>query len=1069
MKLAQFAVKRPVTILMFTLATLLFGLVALGRLPVTLLPDLSYPNITVRTSYLGAAPGEVEQLINRPIEESLGTVRGVRNITSYARANQSDIVLEFAWGTDMNMAAVEVREKLDMVPIPLDIEKPMLLRFNPNMEPMMRLAMSGDSNLQSLRRYADEELKRRFESLEGVAAVRTGGGLEDEIQILIQEKETAQLDISPDLIVRRLKEENLNQSGGRVQSGRMEFLVRTMNQFQSLEQMQDIYITTRNQKPIRLKDIAEVKLGAKDRTSISRINGQEAIEINLYREGDANTVQVADTVLKHLKTIQEALPAGYEIELLSDQSDFIRQAIASVQGNAVSGGLLAMLIILLFLRQIKPTLIISISIPISVIATFFLMYSAGLSLNIMSLGGVALAIGLLVDNAIVVLENISRRQDLGQDTQQAAIEGTQEVSSAVTASTLTTLAVFVPLIFVSGIAGQLFIDQALTVVFALIASLIVALTLIPMLASKSTQVAKTPRLTLQRPTTKKGWRKFLTPLSYLKYGLFTGLPKLSLRIFFVSVRFMTTLAKYISRPIFYVFQKAIVTAERSHARTLMYIMQKPKVFLLVFIGITGSAFLTTPYLKTQLLPTMEQKEFYVDIEMPRGTKIERTDEILKTLADFLQDDPRIERSYSVAGIGSLMQISASQGGDYWGRLNIVTYETLSSAERQSVINKVRQKVAQIPDLSGRIDYPSIMSIDLPFYIEIQGHDLDRVKQTALALLNILDNEPNFIDIQAGIAQGQPELSIYFNHDRLVHAGLNASEAAQTIATKIGGQIASKYNLEDRQIDMRVRLPDSYRYDLESVGDLIINPGAKHELPLAAVADIKMQTGPGEITRINQQRVAIISMGLADGNLQEATAYLEKAFDELAIPPGVKIRLGGQSEQLDASYQSLMFALILAVFLVYLVMASQFESFGHPLLIMFSVPLAAAGSILGLVLTNTPLSVVVFIGLIMLSGIVVNNAIVLIDRINQLREIGTEKTTAILEASSQRLRPILMTTLTTVLGLLPLSLGIGEGAELTSPMAITVMSGLSFATLLTLFFIPLVYQLFDRKKFEHGTP
>lgn len=1065
MNLPAFSVRRPVTVVMFTLAIVLFGFVALGRLPVTLLPDLSYPTLTVRTAYPGAAPAEVEQLINRPVEESLGTVRGVRNITSYARANQSDIVLEFAWGTNMDMAAIEVREKLDMVPIPLDIEKPVLLRFNPNMEPMMRFALSGDENLQRMRRYADEELKRSFESIEGVAAVRTGGGLEDEVQILLDEATTTQLNISPELVVQRLRAENINQSGGRVQSGRLEFLVRTLNQFQTLDEMRNIYITSIDGHPVQLKDIAEVRMGHKDRTSISRVNGHEGIEVNLYREGDANTVAVADTVRRSLQRIEKTLPAGYSLELLSDQSLFIRNAIESVKGNAISGGLLAIAVILLFLRQVKPTLVISIAIPISIVSTLFLMYTANLSLNIMSLGGIALAVGLLVDNAIVVLENISRRQDLGESAQQAAVEGTREVGGAVTASTLTTLAVFVPLIFVTGLAGQLFIDQALTVTFALIASLIVALTLVPMLASRGGHTQSSALLPLNPPQAAAGWRKIAWPLQYLRFIFLVALPRFIIRGGRFIFRSITFVIGVVFRPLLNGFNHFINGLGQRHIASLKHMQQYPGRYFMLFVLLTASTFWLAPNLKMQLIPTMEQQEFYVDIEMPRGTPIQGTDAMLARIAELFSDDPRVARSYSVAGIGSLMQISASQGGDYWGRINIVSHSHLSQAERFALIDDVRQNMARLPDVASRIEYPALINIEMPLLIEVQGHDLQRVRTTVQALLRALEQEPNLVDIRAGIATGQPELTIQFDHARLAFSGLTTFDVAQIVATKIGGQVASKYNLEDRQVDIRVRLPDERRQDPQSLANLIINPGAEHELPLSAVAQISMQTGPGEITRMNQQRVALVSVNAANGNIRQATESLNQIISNLKMPADISMHISGQSEMLEDSYRSLTFALILAVFLVYLVMASQFESFGHPLLIMFSVPLAAAGSVLGLYLTQTPLSVVVFIGLIMLSGIVVNNAIVLIDRINQLRTDGMEKLLAIREASSQRLRPILMTTLTTVLGLIPLALGLGDGAELSSPMAITVMSGLLFATLLTLLFIPLVYQLFDRKHFE----
>ncbi|WP_113905695.1 efflux RND transporter permease subunit [Aliidiomarina celeris] len=1079
MSMASVAVRRPVTVIMFTLAVALFGLVALGRLPLTLLPDLSYPTLTVRTAYPGAAPAEVEQLINRPIEESLGTVRGIRAMTSYARAGQSDIVMEFAWGTSMDMAAIEVREKLDMVPIPLDIEKPLLLRFDPNMEPIVRLGLSASqnsatqnsvANLQQLRRFADEELKRNMESIEGVAAVRTGGGLEDEVQILINESITSQLNISPQLVSQRLHEENVNYAGGRVRSGRMEFLVRTVNQFRSLNDMRQIYITSVNGTPIQLQDIAEVRLGNKDRTSISRVNGQESIELNLYREGGANTVTVADAIRARLPELQSELPSGYELVILTDQSHFIRNAIASVKENAVYGGLLAMLVILLFLRQLKPTLIISVAIPVSVVATFFLMYSANLTLNIMSLGGIALAVGLLVDNAIVVLENISRRKADGDSSTEAAVAGTEEVSSAVTASTLTTLAVFIPLIFVSGLAGQLFIDQALTVTFALIASLVVALTLIPMLAArgKNQEPSETTALVetgLATPARPHGWRVVFWPLAWLRYAVFIGLPRVVLKLLRGACSLLVRLTVFLTRPLLNGFDKSLHALSNGQQRALGSIQRTPVPFFMLFVVITSASFLLLPHLKTQLIPPMEQREFFIDIEMPRGTPIQATDATLTQMAQQLSDLEGIATTYSVAGIGSLMQVSAKQGGDYWGRLNVVTEAQLTSEQHNALIDTVRNRIQRIPNVQTQIGFPALIDTNMALTVEVQGHDLERLRQTAARLTELLEQQPNVQDVRAGIAQGQPELSIQFDHARLAFAGMSAPEVAEVIGHKIGGAVATKYSLDDRQIDIRVRLPDSVRNNPEALRQLIINPGAEVELPLSAVADIELITGPGEISRVNQQRVAILEFAVVDGNIRNAQTELESLLANFSTPPGIELRVGGQGEVLEASYRSLLFALALAVFLVYLVMASQFESFGHPFLIMFSVPLAASGSVLGLWITQTPLSVVVFIGLIMLAGIVVNNAIVLVDRINQLRQEGVDKLGAIRQASAQRLRPILMTTLTTVLGLIPLALGLGEGAELTSAMAITVISGLLFATLLTLLFIPVVYQLFDMKSFS----
>ncbi|TRW49515.1 efflux RND transporter permease subunit [Aliidiomarina halalkaliphila] len=1070
--IAALAVRRPVTIVMVTLAILLFGMVSLGRLPVNLLPDLSYPTLTVRTAYIGAAPTEIEQLINRPIEESLGTVRGVRTITSYARAGQSDIVLEFAWGTNMDMAGLEVREKLDTVWLPVDIEKPVILRFNPNMEPIMRFALNREealspSELQNMRRYADEELKRQLESIPGIAAVRVGGGLEDEIQVLVDEHRASQLNIDVQTIVQRLRAENVNQASGRIETTTLEFLVRTVNQFQSLEDIGAIYIATRNNTPIQLQDIAEIRHGYRDRTSMSRVNGRESIELNLYREGDANTVQVADEVRRRLPAIERQLPRDFQLQLLNDQSGFIRNAIQAVKQNALIGGALAMLVILLFLRHIRPTLIISVAIPVSIVATFLFMFMGNLSLNMMSLGGIALAVGLLVDNAIVVLENISRRREQGDSIPDAAIQGTKEVTGAVTAATLTTLAVFVPLIFVSGMAGQLFTDQAITVSVALVASLLVALTLIPMLASRQFQTAPANAIPDQSPAppTRRGfWYWLAWPFRSIFRALFYWLPVLVLGAMRATGRAISRAAQWVSCPLLQGFERGLERTSTFHGRVLTRMQMKPGLYFLIFASITLACFSLLPRIGAELIPQMEQREFYVDVQLPRGTPITRTDGFMADFAQHLSADSRVEKTYSVAGTGSLMQVQANQGGDFWGRIHVVLVQGLQQSDRDEVIQFTRDYLARQPDVQARVDYPELVTVDMPLMIELIGYDLDRLLIASEHIANQLEAHDNFTDVRNGLTAGQPELEIQFDHARLAWAGLSAPDVARLVSTHIGGQVATRYNMMDRQIDIRVRLPDAARQQPERLGDLIVNPGADVEIPLSAVANIHRAIGPSEITRLGQQRVALVSARASGTDVRQAQQYLTQIIDNSQFPPGVSARIGGQSELLEESYSSMMLALALAIFLVYLVMASQFESFGHPLLIMFSVPLAVAGSVVGLWLTNTPLSVVVFIGLIMLCGIVVNNAIVLVDRINQLRSEGIEKITAIRTAANQRLRPILMTTLTTVLGLLPLALGIGEGAELSASMAIAVISGLLFATALTLLFIPLVYQLFDRKHF-----
>ncbi|SEA60809.1 efflux RND transporter permease subunit [Alkalimonas amylolytica] len=1070
MKLVDVAVARPVAIWMFTFGILLFGLVSLSRLAVNLLPDLSYPTLTLRTEFAGAAPAEVEQLISKPIEEALGVVKGVRRVQSVSRAGRSDVVLEFDWGTDMDLASMDVREKLDILMLPLDSDKPVLLRFNPNLEPVLRLALSREQGLQSerqlveLRTFADEELRRWMEALPGVAAVRPDGGLSQEIQVLVDPNKLSQLQLDVHLISSRLKQENLNLAGGRLETPGYDYLVRTINQFQQLSDMEDLYLTTIDGSRILLKDVAEVRDAFADRRSVTYVNGQEAIEVAIYKEGDANTVEVAERVLAALPRLQQRLPAGYQLTLVYDQSAFIKQAIADVKSAALIGGALAMLVLYLFLRNVWATVIISVSIPVSVIATFNLMYGQGITLNMMSLGGIALAVGLLVDNAIVVLENIARHREQGADAPTAARKGTGEVAMAITASTLTTVAVFFPLVFVEGIAGQLFRDQALTVTFALLVSLLVALTLIPTMAARQLRrpVASGDADSLAEPASfrwlPERWYQWpLMPLRWALKGLQTSLQAV-LALLLLLWRAIGWLLGHLFSPLLWLVQGALHYLTTAY-RTLLGVALQAKVGTIgITLVLAALCYSVLPRLGANVLPEMAQGEFYVEIQLPIGSAIEQTDALMTELAVFAAALPEIERSYGQAGTGSQMTVDPSIGGSHWGRLSLVLAGGADPAAEARSIEQLRSFLARYPDVQARFERPQLLSFSTPLEIELAGYELAELKLAADALVQRLQQEGRFSDVKSSLRPGQPELTLYFDHGRLAQLGLTAREVAQRVAVYVGGDVAGQFSVQDRKIDIRVRLDEAYRQTEQQLAELVINPGSATPLPLAAVADIRRELGPSEITRIAQQRVAIVSANLAYGDLEQATQLARQLLAEQMLPFGVVAEVVGQSEEMSRAYQSLLMALLLAVFLVYLVMASQFENLLQPLVILFTVPLAGAGAILGLWLTGTGLSVIVFIGLIMLAGIVVNNAIVLIDRINQLRQSGLLLRDAVLQAGESRLRPVLMTTLTTVLGLLPLALGTGEGSEVRAPMAITVIFGLLLSTLLTLVFIPVLYAL-----------
>lgn len=1028
--LVAFSVRRPVTVAMMTLAVLLFGMVSLGKLAVTLLPDLSYPTLTIRTDYDGAAPLEIETLISKPVEESVGVVKGLKTLTSYSRPGRSDVVLEFEWGTDMDWASLEVREKLDLVLLPLDVDPPIILRYNPNLDPVLRLALSApEADLKQLRSFADDDLKQRLEGIDGVASVRPGGGLEQEVQILVDDVKAARLGLNLSDIAKRLEQENVNQAGGRIEDSGRELLVRTLNQYPDLASMGNTWVAD----GVRLKDIATVRDGHKERDAISRVSGAEMIELAIYKEGDANTVAMAKAVKAALPRLQKMLPPGAELTLLYDQSGFIEQAINEVMGSAWIGGILAMLVLYLFLRDFKATVIISLAIPVSVIATFNLMLSQTVSLNIMSLGGLALAVGMLVDNAIVVLENIARYRAKGLSPLEAAQQGGQEVAGAITASTLTSLAVFVPLVFVEGIAGQLFRDQALTVTFALSVSLLVALSLIPMLAARGAK----------EQSQAQPLRRRALPMMWLLAGLYWCWHQAG------------RLLGLLLWPFRALFGKGFGGLQSGYERLLPKALARPFITLATVLLVVAASGLLASRLPMTLLPNLAQGEFFLDVTLPPGSRLEETDKLLDKLAKAIADDPRVKHAYSQSGGALLANQGAADNRPNQGRLNVVLN---SAADEEAVIAKLRQSLYRQPGVEGQFNRPALFTFDQDIRVEIAGHNLDSLATASRLVAAGLESQGRFADVKAGLASGQPELTVSFDQARLASLDLTAPEVGKRIANKVRGTLASRYQLDDRKIDMLVRLDDNHRDEVADLAGLWIT----RDLPLSAVAKVEERMGPSEITRIDQSRVALVDAALAYGDLKAAEVAAQDMLAGLSLPADVRVSLAGQSGERQAAFASLEAALLVAIFLVYLVMASQFESFIQPLLILVTVPLAGAGAALGLWLTNTPLSVVVFIGLIMLAGIVVNNAIVLIDRVNQLRAQGESLQAAILEAGQSRLRPIIMTTLTTVLGLLPMALGLGEGAEVRAPMAIAVMAGLVFATILTLVVLPVLLQLTGRE-------
>jgi multidrug efflux pump subunit AcrB len=637
------------------------------------------------------------------------------------------------------------------------------------------------------------------------------------------------------------------------------------------------------------------------------------------------------------------------------------------------------------------------------------------------------------------------------------------------------MAVFVPLIFVEGIAGQLFKDQALTVSFALAASLVVALTLIPAMAHKKKKqqldhedVFTTPAPTPPTSTFGKVMYYLTLPIRWVFRLIFVFLPAALVTLVIGAWHIVSKLLSVAFKPLIWVFNKAFDLLASAYEKLLRISLRAKALVLAIAFVLAAGAVLLIPRLGMELIPTLSQGEFSVEVTLPAGSPLARTDAIISELAAVAVNnndggETKVLRTYAMSGTGSLISAAPNQGGDHWGRLNIVMQPTATAGDMDDVKRALRDYLAFKPQVQATFSEPELFSFASPIQIEIAGYDLNQLQQYGDAIATKLASYSNFADVTTSIRDGNPELKIAFHHAKLARLELDASTVSQLIAAKVGGRVATQYSVEDRKVDVLVRTQENQRDDIASVRAIVVNPGSAQPIPLSAVADVYMSVGPSEITRVGQQRVALVSANLAKGKLDEAVAVANKVIAETQLPLSLNAEVTGQSEDMQSSFRSLQFALALAVFMVYLVMASQFESLLHPLLILFAVPLAGAGSVYGLWLTNTPLNVVVFIGLIMLCGIVVNNAIVLVDRINQLRRQGVEKDTAILDAAKTRLRPIVMTTLTTVLGLLPMAFGFGEGAEIRTPMAITVIYGLLFASLLTLILLPVLYSLFDVKK------
>ena len=1145
MKLVEGSMRRPVTVMMITVAAVLFGLVSLSRLPLNLLPEISYPTLTLRTEYEDAAPAEVEKLITEPMEEAISVVPGLRSLRSDSRPGVSEITLEFTWKTDMDYAALDVREKIDLVNLPDDAGMPILLRYDPSLDPILRVGVFGQDNLVSLRYLADRVLKKDLESLEGVASVRVRGGLEEEIHVEVDEGKLAALGIPIDAVSRFLDGQNVNAAGGRLRDRSAEYLVRTVNEFAGLGEVGEAILFEEDGRQVRLRDVATITRGYKDREMVAHVAAKAAVELALYKEGSANTVQVARTIKDRLEQLERELPAGTRTEILFDQSTFIEQSLGEVRSNALIGGLLAVFMIYLFLRERRSTTIIGLVIPVSIMATFFVMQQMDVSLNIMSLGGLALGVGMLVDNAIVVLEAIGRHRDQGKAVWEAVRDGASEVSRAVIASTLTTVAVFLPIIFVEGMAGQIFRDQALTVTSSLMVSLLAALTLIPVLASlgqrrtgdrlATSGSPRSPSPSTESPASASAsgsaqdafgvgghqgevpgeevaegdvpvapredasagapagvgepdparrrnivvralravWRavaaavlavrrSVLFVLRWVLRTLAVLLPGLAIRGVSFLLRWIGRGLGVVLEPVHRGFDRLWRVADGAYPRLLQNALDHRGRTVGLAVGSAALAALLVPTLGVELVPPFSQGEFAFRLELPPGTSLANCERTVERIEADLVGDARIGRLFASVGESPELGDAAIERRENVAQINIAIADPGNRQQEEAVIELVRDRLEREDTVRYTFKRPTYFSFRTPIEVHVYGNDLTVLEGYATELARAMTEIPGLRDVRSDLEAGSPEVQVKFRRDRMAALDLDLEGVSSTLRNKIRGEVATRFKEQDRQIDILVRTARAREIEVGQVENLVVSQVEGVSIPLSTVADIEYGRGPSQITHIGQQRAAVVRANLVGRDLGSATRDLRRLLFTQPPPVTLHAELGGQNEEVATSFRSLALAAFLALFMVYLVMASQFESFLHPLVILFSVPLGGIGVVLALAVTGTAVSVVVLIGVVMLTGIVVNNAIVLIDFINQRRRAGLAKLEAIIDAARARLRPILMTTLTTILALLPMALGLGQGAELRAPMAIAVIGGLALGTFLTLFVIPVLYAAMDRK-------
>jgi len=1020
MNLSGFSIKRPVFVVMMTLMIVITGLVSLGRLPIDLMPEITYPTLSINTSYENTGPEEIEQIITRPIEEAMSAVPGVEEVFSVSSEGSSSVRVMFAWGTDLDAAIDDVRERLDRVipRLPEEIDRPALRKFDPAMMPILMIGALSNLDPVQTRRILDEQISYRIERVAGVASIDIWGGHEREIQINLHADKIKSLGIPLDQIIARIREGNQDLPAGVIERGNYEILVRIPGVFTDMQEIRETVVATRNGAPIRMKEIAEIADTFRKITRVIRINGVPGTRLAIYKQSGKNTVEVAQAVLKEIARIQEDWPQIKFIPV-RDSSEYIQNAIRNVTSTALIGGILAILVLLFFLSSIRSTLVIATAIPISIIATFALIYFGGFTLNIMTLGGLALGIGMLVDNAIVVLENIVRLQEGGESPVNAALHGTKEVTAAVIASTLTTLAVFLPMVFVRGIAGIMFKQLAYVISFSLICSLLVALTLVPMLSSRFLKPSITRKSQASQMIHRlvEGFQRFFSVMEErYKKLLHTSLNHRSLVLVGIGVLFVVSIA---------------------------------------LIKLVGSEF----------MPTTDEGEVRVSVEMDVGTRLGVMDENFKAITALIRRE-----------VSEIKSIEESIGGgwrsgSHTGDITIkVGPRSERSRSNEEIATDLRKKLRNIPGTvirtrtGGGQQFMRGGGGTERVQVEVRGFDLDISNSLGQQIKKIVEKVRGISDIRLSRDMGRPEELLVIDRQKAADMKLSISQIGGTLETVLSGTQASTFRESGDEFRILVKVKDAEFLTMEEILNLSLMNSDGRQVSLRNVVSVKPRSGPQRIERRDRERVLTISAEIEGRDLSAILADIRAGLKRIPIPRNFEVNFSGDYEEQQKAFRELLLSIILALTLVYIVMAMLYESLLDPFIVMFSVPLALIGVVWMLLLTGTTFNMQSYIGCIMLGGIVVNNAILLVDHANLLRRRdGMGVREAIEEAGRRRLRPILMTALTTILAMLPLAIGVLEGSEAQAPMARAVVGGLLSSTLITLVVVPIAYFLFEGRK------